>query len=154
MAVRKTLAMQKLIREYEKTYLKNEDQVPDLQPGDTVRVNINIYEGSTDHIAGLKKIHRIAAKGKAAKGGAKVERVQVFEGTVISIKGAGWKKPISSTAARLRGSRLCAARTCAGPSYITCATGSARRSASRKDAKRVKTRNLRKVKQPSNSRAP
>ena len=35
----------------------------------------------------MKKIHRIAAKGKK-KEDAKVERVQVYEGVVISLKGA------------------------------------------------------------------
>jgi large subunit ribosomal protein L19 len=80
--------MQTLISKYERSYLKKAGEVPPLRPGDTVRVSINIYEGGTDHIAGLKKIHRIAAKGKEQKS-AKVERVQVFEGTVISVKGAG-----------------------------------------------------------------
>ena len=79
--------MQTLIKQYEKTYLKPEGEVPQLKPGDTVRVSINLYEGGSDHIAGLKKIHRIAAKGKK-KEDAKVERVQVYEGVVISIKGA------------------------------------------------------------------
>ncbi len=79
--------MQQLIRQYEKTYLKAEGDVPELKPGDTVRVSINLYEGGSDHIAGLKKIHRIAAKGKK-KEDAKVERVQVYEGVVISLKGA------------------------------------------------------------------
>jgi large subunit ribosomal protein L19 len=80
--------MQTLISKYEQTYLKKPGEVPPLRPGDTVRVSINIYEGGTDHIAGLKKIHRIAAKGKEQKS-AKVERVQVFEGTVIAVKGHG-----------------------------------------------------------------
>lgn len=80
--------MQKLISDYEKTYLKKPGEVPPLRPGDTVRVSINIYEGATDHIAGLKKIHRIAAKGKEQKS-AKVERVQTYEGVVIGVKGHG-----------------------------------------------------------------
>ncbi|HES58432.1 MAG TPA: 50S ribosomal protein L19 [Firmicutes bacterium] len=80
--------MQTLISKYEQSYLKKPGEVPPLRPGDTVRVSINIYEGGTDHIAGLKKIHRIAAKGKEQKT-AKVERVQVFEGTVIGVKGHG-----------------------------------------------------------------
>lgn len=80
--------MQKLISDYEKTYLKKPGEVPPLRPGDTVRVSINIYEGATDHIAGLKKIHRIAAKGKEQKS-AKVERVQTYEGVVIGVKGQG-----------------------------------------------------------------
>jgi len=80
--------MQTLISNYEKSYLKQPGEIPPLRPGDTVRVHINIYEGATDHLVGLKKIHRIAAKGKDKKT-AKVERVQVFEGVVIGVKGHG-----------------------------------------------------------------
>jgi large subunit ribosomal protein L19 len=76
-----------LIREYEKELLKSEG-VPLIKPGDTVRVHVNLYEGGTEHIAGLKKIHRIAAKGKEKKD-TKVERVQIFEGVVIGVKGTG-----------------------------------------------------------------
>ena len=83
--------MQELIKQYEKTYLKPEGEVPELKPGDTVRVNINLYEGGSDHIAGLKKIHRIAAKGKK-KEDSKVERVQVYEGVIISLKSAGSRR--------------------------------------------------------------
>lgn len=83
--------MQELIRQYEKTYLKPEGEVPELKPGDTVRVSINLYEGGSDHLAGLKKIHRIAAKGKK-KDETKVERVQVYEGVVISLKGSGSRR--------------------------------------------------------------
>jgi large subunit ribosomal protein L19 len=86
--------MQKLIREYEKGLLKPESEVPDVKPGDTVRLKINIYEGGTDHVAGLKKIHRIAAKGKERRD-TKVERVQVFEGTVIAIKGKGLRQKLT-----------------------------------------------------------
>ena len=83
--------MQQLIRQYEQTYLKPEGELPELKPGDTVRVSINLYEGGSDHIAGLKKIHRIAAKGKK-KEETKVERVQVYEGVVISLKGASSRR--------------------------------------------------------------
>ena len=76
-----------LIREYEKELLKS-DSVPPIKPGDTVRVHVNLYEGGSEHIAGLKKIHRIAAKGKEKKE-TKVERVQIFEGVVIGVKGSG-----------------------------------------------------------------
>lgn len=76
-----------LIREYEKELLKSEG-VPPIKPGDTVRIHVNLYEGGTEHIAGLKKIHRIAAKGKEKKD-TKVERVQIFEGVVIGVKGTG-----------------------------------------------------------------
>jgi len=86
--------MQKLIKEYENGLLKAEGQVPEIRAGDTVRLHINIYEGGTDHVAGLKKIHRIAAKGKERRD-TKVERVQVFEGTVISIKGSGLRQKVT-----------------------------------------------------------
>jgi large subunit ribosomal protein L19 len=86
--------MQKIIRQYEKGLLKAEGEVPEINPGDTIRLSINIYEGGSDHIAGLKKIHRIAAKGKERRD-TKVERVQVFEGTVISIKGSGLRQKIT-----------------------------------------------------------
>ena len=80
--------MQQLIKQYEAGMAKPAGEVPDLKPGDTVRVTINIYEGQGDNIAGLKKIHRIAAKGKERKD-TKVERQQVFEGTLISLQGNG-----------------------------------------------------------------
>jgi large subunit ribosomal protein L19 len=86
--------MQSIIREYESGLLKAEGEVPEIKPGDTVRLHINIYEGVTDHVAGLKKIHRIAAKGKERRD-TKVERVQVFEGTVISLKGRGLRQKIT-----------------------------------------------------------
>ena len=80
--------MQELIRKYQAGMAKPEGELPDIKPGDTVRVTINIYEGGSDHVAGLKKIHRIAAKGKERKD-TKVERQQVFEGTLIGIQGGG-----------------------------------------------------------------
>ena len=86
--------MQKIIKQYENGLLKAEGEVPEIRPGDTVRLSINIYEGGSDHIAGLKKIHRIAAKGKERRD-TKVERVQVFEGVVISLKGKGLRQKLT-----------------------------------------------------------
>jgi len=84
------------IAEYEKIMLKETGTVPDIHPGDTVRVHINFYESPKDvAAAGPKKIHRIAAKGKLSRGEVKVERVQVFEGTVIAIKGSGSRKKLT-----------------------------------------------------------
>ncbi len=80
--------MQQLIRQYQSGMAKPAGEIPVLKPGDSVRVTINIFEGMGDHVAGLKKIHRIAAKGKERKD-TKVERQQVFEGTVIGVQGAG-----------------------------------------------------------------
>jgi len=82
-----------LIRQYE-SGLKKTEAVPEIKAGDTVRLKLNIYEGKTEHMAGLKKIHRIAAKGKERKD-TKVERVQVFEGTVISVKGHGLAQKVT-----------------------------------------------------------
>ncbi|MCB1186554.1 50S ribosomal protein L19 [bacterium] len=79
--------MKQIIAQYNKKMAKPEGEVPKIVPGDTVRVHINLYEGGTDHIAGLKKIHRIAAKGKQSK--QNVERIQVFEGTVLAVHGQG-----------------------------------------------------------------
>jgi large subunit ribosomal protein L19 len=86
--------MQALISKYEEGLKKDAGEIPEISPGDTVRLHINIYEGGTDNIAGLKKIHRIAARGKKDRGKT-VERVQVFEGTVISIKGKGVRQKIT-----------------------------------------------------------
>jgi len=78
------------ITQYEKIMLKGPEEVPDLRPGDTVRVHINFYETPRGVAAeGTKKIHRIAAKGKMQRGEIRVERVQVFEGTVLSVTGTG-----------------------------------------------------------------
>ncbi len=55
-------AMQKLIEEITKEQLKTD--LPTFRPGDTVRVHVNIVEGSR-------------------------ERVQVFEGVVIKRRGGG-----------------------------------------------------------------
>jgi large subunit ribosomal protein L19 len=83
--------MQELLAKYESEMLKAAGQVPVLKPGDTVRVKVTIFEGKTDHVAGLKKIHRIAAKGKEKDAG-KGERVQTFEGVVIAIQGQGMRQ--------------------------------------------------------------
>ena len=79
--------MQQLIRQYNMKMAKPEGEVPVIVPGDTLRVHINLYEGGSDHIAGLKKIHRIAARGKQAT--QNVERIQIFEGTVLAVQGSG-----------------------------------------------------------------
>ena len=76
------------IANYEKIMLKAPGEVPEIKPGDTVRVHINFYEEKKGEV-GTKKIHRIAAKGKVDRGEVKVERVQIFEGTVIGVKGMG-----------------------------------------------------------------
>jgi len=77
------------VKVYEETLLK--DEVPDVRPGDLVRVHVNIYETAPGAAAGMKKIHRIAAKGKERKD-VVVERVQIFEGTVIRVRGKGLSK--------------------------------------------------------------
>lgn len=90
------MTVKPVVAEYEKIMLKEPDTVPDIQPGDTVRVHINFYESPKDvAVAGPKKIHRIAAKGKISRGEVKVERVQVFEGTVIGMKGSGSRKKLT-----------------------------------------------------------
>ena len=86
--------MQALIRQYEAELMKDASEVPEIRPGDTVRMKINFFEGGGDHIAGLKKIHRIAAKGKAAKS-TEVERQQVFEGTVLAVRGKGIRQKVT-----------------------------------------------------------
>lgn len=54
------------MKKIEKKYVKRE---PDVQPGDTVKVHFKIVEGGS-------------------------ERVQIFEGVVISVKGSGLRKNI------------------------------------------------------------
>jgi len=83
------MGVKPLIGEYEKIMLKDPAEIPEMRPGDTVRVHINFYEEKKGGVAGTKKIHRIAAKGKMDRGEVKVERVQVFQGTVLSITGSG-----------------------------------------------------------------
>ncbi len=51
-----------VIRDIEQTYLR--DDIPEFSPGDTVRVNVNVVEGTR-------------------------ERIQAFEGVVISRRGRG-----------------------------------------------------------------
>ncbi len=80
------------IKVYEETLLK--DEAPKVQPGDIVRVHVNIYEQAPGTAAGVKKIHRIAAKGKERKD-LTVERVQIFEGTVIRVRGKGLSKTVT-----------------------------------------------------------
>ncbi|HHU76006.1 MAG TPA: 50S ribosomal protein L19 [Firmicutes bacterium] len=53
-----------LIRNTEKEYLKDREQIPKFSPGDTVKVYFKVIEGTR-------------------------ERVQVFEGTVIKQNGRG-----------------------------------------------------------------
>jgi large subunit ribosomal protein L19 len=85
--------MNSIIRQYEDTLRKPEGSLPVVHPGDTVRVKINIYEGVAN-VAGLKKIHRIAAKGKAGSK-EKAERIQTYEGTVICVMDSGAKQRIT-----------------------------------------------------------
>ncbi len=80
------------IKVYEETLLK--ESLPEIIPGDIVRVHVNIYEEAPGSAAGVKKIHRIAAKGKERKD-AVVERVQIFEGTVIRIRGKGLSRTLT-----------------------------------------------------------
>lgn len=80
------------IKVYEETLLK--DDLPEIKPGDIVRVHVNIYDEAPGAAAGQKKIHRIAAKGKDRKD-VVVERVQIFEGTVIRIRGKGLSKTVT-----------------------------------------------------------
>jgi len=85
--------MNQIVRAYEKTLLESPAGM-EIQPGDLVRVHVNIIEGGKEHVP-LKKIHRIAAKGKEKESSQKVERVQVFEGTVIALRGEGMRKKIT-----------------------------------------------------------
>ena len=96
-------------------------KTPEFAPGDTLRVNVKVIEGTR-------------------------ERVQAFEGVCIARKNAGrelelhraqdllWRRAWSacsrSTARASPRSRWCAAAMSAGPSSITCAAGAARRRAS------------------------
>ena len=91
-----TLNMDKqaVIRSFEEGHCKETGEIPEIKPGDTVRMKINIYEGAGDQTAGLKKIQRIAAKGKK-RTDTKVERVQLFEGVVIGIQGKGLRQKVT-----------------------------------------------------------
>jgi len=55
------MSMDNIVRIVEKTQIK---EVPDFRPGDTVRVHVKVKEGDK-------------------------ERIQVYEGIVISIRGSG-----------------------------------------------------------------
>jgi ribosomal protein L19 len=85
--------MQELIRQFEQASLKAEGQVPDIRTGDTVKVKVDIYEGRILPVIALKKIQRIAAKGKTGRD-KQVARQQTFEGTVIAVGGTGVRKKI------------------------------------------------------------
>jgi len=60
------LKMDKIINAVETNYKK--EDIPEIRPGDTVRVNVKVVEG---------------------EGEKKRERIQPFEGLVIKIRGAG-----------------------------------------------------------------
>ncbi|MCC7479642.1 50S ribosomal protein L19 [bacterium] len=83
--------MQQLIRDFESAQLKAAEDVPVIKPGDTVRVKINLYEGRILPVIAMKKIQRIAAKGKSGRE-QKAERQQTFEGTVIGVQGSGLRQ--------------------------------------------------------------
>ena len=65
----------------EKLESKNlKDDLPDIAPGDTVKVHVKVQETN------LKD----SVRGKKAKGKETVrERIQIFEGVVIALKGSG-----------------------------------------------------------------
>jgi large subunit ribosomal protein L19 len=86
--------MQELIRKFEAGMLKAEGTVPRIEPGDTLRVKVNILEGRILPVIAMKKIQRIAAKGKTSRE-VKAERQQTFEGTVISLSGAGLRQKVT-----------------------------------------------------------
>lgn len=86
--------MQALIRQYDKDQLKDEGSLPVLKPGDTVRVKINLYEGAIRPAIAMRKIQRIAAKGKSGRD-QKAERQQIFEGVVISTKDSGLRQKVT-----------------------------------------------------------
>lgn len=54
--------MQDIIRSIEEEHIKKD--IPDFRPGDTVKVHVKVVEGNR-------------------------ERIQIFEGTVLKIRGAG-----------------------------------------------------------------
>ena len=66
------------IEKLESRNLKND--LPDIAPGDTVKVHVKVQETNVKH----------DVKGRKAKGKETVrERIQVFEGVVIALKGSG-----------------------------------------------------------------
>jgi large subunit ribosomal protein L19 len=86
--------MQELIRNFEASMLKPEGSLPRIEPGDTLRVKVNILEGRILPVIAMKKIQRIAAKGKTSRE-VKAERQQTFEGTVISLQGSGLRQKVT-----------------------------------------------------------
>jgi large subunit ribosomal protein L19 len=86
---------QELIKQFEAAYLKADGAVPELKPGDTVRVKINLYEGPIRPAIAMKKIQRIAAKGKSGRQAEKAERQQTFEGVVIALQGTGVRQKVT-----------------------------------------------------------
>lgn len=59
--------MHALIRDIEQAYMPDEKKIPEFKAGDTVKVHVKVKEGNK-------------------------ERVQIFEGLVIAIKGSGTGK--------------------------------------------------------------
>ncbi len=59
--------MHALIREIEQAYMPDGEKIPEFKAGDTVKVHVKVKEGNK-------------------------ERVQIFEGLVIAIKGSGTGK--------------------------------------------------------------
>jgi large subunit ribosomal protein L19 len=59
--------------------------IPRLEPGDTVRVHVKVKEAST----------KDEAKGKKKTGVQVRERIQVFEGVVIGLRGTGARASIT-----------------------------------------------------------
>jgi len=86
---------QELIRQFEAAQLKADGAVPELKPGDTVRVKINLYEGPIRPAIAMKKIQRIAAKGKSGRTTEKAERQQTFEGVVIALQDSGVRQKLT-----------------------------------------------------------
>jgi large subunit ribosomal protein L19 len=60
-------------------------QLPQLAPGDTVRVHVRVKETSTKE----------EAKGKIKAKETERERVQVFEGVVIGLRGSGTRRTMT-----------------------------------------------------------
>lgn len=86
--------MQELIRQYEATMAKPAESLPRIEPGDTIRVKVNLFEDRILPVIAMKKIQRIAAKGKSARE-TKAERQQTFEGTVIGVQGSGLRRRVT-----------------------------------------------------------
>ena len=101
------------IKELEREQLRTD--VPEIAPGDTVRVSVKVVEGTR-------------------------ERIQVFEGTVMRMRGGGlnkpspsavspaasaWSGPSWSTRRGSRRSRSFATASLVAPSSTSSATGSA-----------------------------